>query len=208
MRYSFTPTVSGDVSITLTSGDADPYLYLLDSTGKKVIASNDDDEGFNSGLTASLTAGMTYVIEATTYGAADDGSFVLSVTGAGLGAPPAGDACDAMAIASDDDVTGTLSDACMSSNEDRAGSYALFYSITLDSASTVSIELSAANDSGVDPYLYVTNADGDIVAENDDDDGLNSAVSVDLAAGTYTIEATTYGPADGGDITLTVSGLD
>ena len=50
---------------------------------------------------------------------------------------------------------------------------------------------------------------GATVAENDDkvSGNTNSEISQSLAAGTYTIEATTYPTATTGSFTLTVSGL-
>ena len=49
---------------------------------------------------------------------------------------------------------------------------------------------------------------GEFLYENDDDGGTTrSTIQETLAAGTYTIEATTYGTGETGSFTLTVSGL-
>ena len=70
--------------------------------------------------------------------------------------------------------------------------YARFYSFTLSEQSDVTITL----ESETDPYIFVLDGDGDVVAENDDIDtsggNFNSRIETTLDAGGYTIEATTY----------------
>ena len=58
-------------------------------------------------------------------------------------------------------------------------------------------------------YLRDGNArSGDYLYQNDDDGGITrSTIEETLSAGSYTIEATTYGTGETGDFTLTVSGL-
>ena len=73
------------VTIDLTSVDADPCLYLIqgDSTaGIGYLKYDDDDEALNydSQIIRTLLPGP-YIIEATTYGGNDTGAYTLSVTG-------------------------------------------------------------------------------------------------------------------------------
>ena len=62
-----------------------------------------------------------------------------------------------------------------------------------------------------DTYLYLREGDarsGDFLHENDDDGGITrSKIEETLAAGSYTIEVTTYDAGVTGSFTLTVSGL-
>ena len=81
--------------------------------------------------------------------------------------------------------------------------YARYYEFTLAQLDTVSIALESA----VDTYLYLregVGTMGSIIAENDDrgNGDRNSAIRENLAAGTYTIEATTYQPAQTGQFTI------
>ena len=67
-------------------------------------------------------------------------------------------------------------------------------------------------ESNLDPYLYLREGEarsGDFLHENDDivPANTNSRIQETLAAGTYTIEATTFNPGAMGSFTLTVSGL-
>ena len=78
--YTFTLLGSSKVTIDLES-EVDTYLYLIEgpeATGS--VISEDDDSGnlSNSRIVAELSAG-TYTIEATTFSAAETGSFVVSV---------------------------------------------------------------------------------------------------------------------------------
>ena len=77
-------------------------------------------------------------------------------------------------------------------SEARPGSYARYYSFTLDQAGQVEINLT----SSVDPYLALRRgegSDGSVVVENDNvgSRNFNSSINRMLVAGTYTVEVTT-----------------
>ena len=67
-------------------------------------------------------------------------------------------------------------------------------------------------ESSVDTYLYLRSGNarsGAVLHENDDvaPGNLNSRITETLAAGTYTIEATTYAAGATGSFTLTIVGV-
>ena len=84
-----------------------------------------------------------------------------------------------------------------------------YYSFMLSEGSDVTITL----ESSTDPYLYLRAGEaksGTAAYENDDiaaGTDTNSRIQATLGAGTYTIEATTYGAGLEGSFTLTVSVL-
>ena len=96
---------------------------------------------------------------------------------------------------------------CLSSHRGnaQAPNYARFYSFTLEVAAEVTIDLS----SSADTYLYLLSGHGTsstVSHYNDDAPGtLDSRLSVQLTAGNYTIEATTFSPRTEGSFTLTVA---
>ena len=101
---------------------------------------------------------------------------------------------------------GTWASDCMS--EARSGSYARYYTFTLDSPTQVEMNLT----SSVDAYLALRQGegrDGMMVASNDNvgSRNPNSAINMMLAAGDYTVEATTYFAGQTGDFTLSVRPL-
>ena len=106
---------------------------------------------------------------------------------------------------------GSWASDCTSNISAPGGSgdrYAGFYTFTLDAESNVTIDLSSDEDT----YLYLrsgTSTDGDTVADNDDIDtanrDLNSRIVETLAAGDYTIEATTYNAGRTGTFTLALN---
>ena len=99
--------------------------------------------------------------------------------------------------------TGTWSTECVS--ERRNGSYTKYFTFVLPLPLAITIDLT----SSVDTYLYLlngTSADGAVLDENDDwEDGTDSRISRHLAAGTYTIEATTFGEAESGEFSLAIN---
>ena len=82
--YTFTLEVESDVTIDLSSQNADIYMYLMEGALKngEVIEENDDDfsgEGYNSRIQAMNLGPGDYTIEATTYYAERKGDFRLVV---------------------------------------------------------------------------------------------------------------------------------
>ena len=111
-----------------------------------------------------------------------------------------------VSLSGDGSVSGTWGSGCTST--DREGRYARYYSFTLNESSDVTINL----ESSTDTYLYLRAGEaesGDFLHENDDVESgnYNSRIEATLSAGTYTIEATTFGAGETGSFTLTVSGL-
>ena len=108
-------------------------------------------------------------------------------------------------VSSDGMLDGQWASGCDS--EERSGSHARYYRFTLNASSevTVTLESGAAN-----TYLYLRQGDatsGTALFENDDHQGSTSISQIQetLAAGAYTIEATTLGPGETGSFTLTVA---
>ena len=139
-------------------------------------------------------------------------------TGGG-GTPPPTDTCTDT-ISADGTTSGTWGAGCQSAETGRG--YARYYSFTTTEAKDVTVVL----DSTVDTYMYLRSGTktGAITAQNDDHgslvgtttacanstglDNTDSCITITgLAAGSYTIEATTYATATTGSFTLTVSGL-
>ena len=99
--------------------------------------------------------------------------------------------------------TGSWDGSCASLHYAN-GRYARYYDFTLSSSASVTIDLS----SSVDTLLALRNGSGTgsgLIAEDDDGGpGANSRITRALAAGTYTIEATTFSPRRTGSFTLTL----
>ena len=228
--FTFDLLDEANLTITLES-TVDTYLYIREGTGKNgtVLHEDDDDDdnsfslnlSTDSGISARLAAG-SYTIEATTYRSGESGDFTLSVLGL-----PSIDATDPTPTPEPTPTdsciesirqSGTFDRSwvteCVSLHPDRSGSYARFFTFELSDAASVTVTL----ESTIDTFLYLREGagkDGTIVDEDDDDDGgafslsrsTDSGISADLAAGSFTIEATTYSAGQSGDFTLTVQGL-
>ena len=207
--YTFNLAQQSSVTVTLESDDADTYLYLREGEARSgaFLHENDDHQGSLSvsQIQETLSAG-SYTIEATTYSGGETGGFTLTLSGLGGGtAPPPVDACDET-LAGDGSVSGQWAAGCDS--QERAGRHARYYTFNLAQDSEVTITLES-NDA--DTYLYLRQGEarsGAFLHENDDHQGSLSVsqVQASLAAGSYTIEATTYSAGETGSFTLTVAG--
>ncbi|MDE2843886.1 MAG: S8 family serine peptidase, partial [Chloroflexota bacterium] len=209
--YSFTLDEDTQVTIELTSS-VDPYLFLRaeEALSGDFLHENDDIQAganTNSRIAATLAAG-TYTIEATTYSTGIAGDFTLTLSGLGgdVEGEPTSDGCG-FTLTADGATSGTWAAGCDSGVSGRG--YAKYYTFTLAQQSNVIIDLG----SDVDPFLYLRRGEartGSVLHENDDVDpgsDTDSQISESLAAGTYTIEATTYAENQAGTFTLTISGL-
>ena len=128
---------------------------------------------------------------------------------------PTADAC-LTGIASDGAENGSWSSACttdrnlVTANAPVGTRYAGYYTFVLSQQSDVTITLESSEDT----YLFLLSGhgrNGGVIEQNDDIDSgaqnYNSRVVATLAAGEYTILATTYDLAKAGGFTLTVSGI-
>ncbi|MDD9995301.1 MAG: hypothetical protein OXS35_06085, partial [Dehalococcoidia bacterium] len=105
--------------------------------------------------------------------------------------------------------SGTWADDCASKH--RNGRYARFYSFTLSERTEVTIELTSTDRPPDNTYLLLLSGAGKrgrTIATNNDIDRVknqNSRIVKTLAAGTYTVEATTLFPATEGGFTLKIA---
>ena len=197
--YTFTLDSPMQVEMNLTSG-VDAYLALRQGAGRTgtMVASNDNvgSRNFSSAINMMLVAG-TYTVEATTYSAGQTGDFTLSVR-------PLQETEDLETLTGSVDRNNSMWTSDYMSTQ-RAGSYARSYTFTVNTATHVAIDLTSPEDS----YLYVLDSNGAVVHESDNvtDRNLNSLIDETLAAGMYTIEATTYFPARMGTFHLSIGVL-
>jgi len=85
----------------------------------------------------------------------------------------------------------------------RSGAYAKYFKFRLKSAKSIQIDLSSTD---FDTYLFLLDGIGktkSVLAYNDDEgESTNSQIIIDLEAGSYTIEATSYAQEKTGNFTL------
>ncbi|MCY3806605.1 MAG: pre-peptidase C-terminal domain-containing protein, partial [bacterium] len=221
--FEFTLSGEREVTIDLES-PVDTYLYLLDSQNGQIESDDDGGSGYNSRITRTLSAG-SYRVEATTYSSGETGRFTLRVSAdsTGSSAPPpppapptppapqtsrpSAGACGIAGVlrGTAGAVSGIPSvewDAgCVSGVRGNGDHYARRYRLDVRDAGEVTIELSSQTDT----YLYLLDAQGDVIVEDDDGgSGTDSRIVRDLSVGSYLVEATTYRAGASGSFTLGV----
>ena len=196
--YTFTLTAPADVDIGLNSSQQDTFLYLLQGNGSQgsVLASNDDSNGTtHSRIERSLPAG-TYTLETTTYSPARTGTFSINVSVANAAA-----SCTPSPLTIGVNTSGEWSANCVSSHRGNAY-FATYHTFTLTAPTAMTFDLSSQQDT----YLYLLEGNGiggNVLTFNDDSNGVsNSQITRTLAAGAYTLEATTYTAGRTGTFTL------
>lgn len=190
------------VAIRLDSIDADPYLYLLDEAGEMIEFDDDGGAGLNSRIDRVLPAGRYHAL-ATTFAPGETGQFGLVIEVVDT------DPCAAEELVLVEKTVWTSGE--WSSHdcdaEARPGAYADTHAFMLEDDFVITIDL----ESDADSYLFLTDADGALIAWNDDGgDGHDARIQRRLSAGTYQIIATTFGPRERGLYWLSIapSGAD
>jgi hypothetical protein len=210
--YSFTGSAGEPVNIRMNrqSGDLDPYLKLLDSSGS-LLAENDDDETTEGSRDSyingfELPADGVYTVMATRFQeelGTLSGDFTLTLTTGVETAPTEGIPDGDNVLTYGDVVRGTINE---STSE-------VEYTFEGSAGDRITIRMSASAGS-LDAYLILLDASGEILTENDDDPGgVRDSLIEDYelpASGVYTIIATRYQRELGGtegDFELRLDGV-
>jgi hypothetical protein len=212
-EYTFNGVAGQQISITLSSTSFDPYLFLLRPNGA-VIDENDDIDpesrppNTNSRVPLSgfiiLPSSGTYSILASAFAAEGRGSYTLTLS--------AGANCSLTPIAYGETKTGTLGAGDCPNSFEPDESLVDLFSFNGVAGQQISITMSAATPGNVDPFLYLIQPDGQIIA--DDNNGGGGTVARLPAGGgfgrlpmtgTYTIVANTVLTTQSGNYTLTLT---
>ena len=187
----------------------DPYLRIHNSTGATVFENDDIVEGTNrdSRITFTATTTGAYYVDAGSYNDEYAGTYTVRLSTATVTddyADSLGDTGSPVgSLTVNSTATGNLESAA-----DRD-----WFAVQLTAGITYSITLTGAQGAGgtlADPYLFLHDATGKLVAENDDTvDGVNldSLITYSVnSTGTYYVEAAAYRDALSGTYRVRVTG--
>ena len=184
-------------------------LNLLHGAGREgnpVYESIADNIGCCPSLTILDLAAGTYTVEAINENVGPNEGYDLTITPSETEGEPITNDCveDLGTLTAATSRTGEWISDCASVT--KAGNYARFYSFALGQEAEVTIDLESSQDTVLN-LLEGSGTSGSVIANNDDVESgnTNSRVSRTLAAGTYTVEATTFGPATTGSFTLNIA---
>jgi hypothetical protein len=172
--------------ITMDSSDIDSVLVIQNKAGKQIAWDDDSGGMLNSLLTLDVLKDGTYkVYTASLRGA---GPYTLNIKNLG--------AAKIHEVKGDGlKLTGEI-----------GKTLAIPYNVKLTGGKTYVIDMIAKDQSSLDPFLRLLNADGEEIAKDDDSgDGLNARIRQKIEkTGTYQIMATCFVPGRG-EFTLTVA---
>lgn len=178
--YWLTLTEPTSVVATLRSDAFDTVLEVYGSDGRQV-ASNDDFDGTDSQIVVDLEPGR-YEFLAKGYWAEATGAYTLAF-----------DVYEAAPIVVVEVGRPGSIDGWLASG--AADTYVL----TLSAPATVTVDVRSSD---FDTYLDAYDANGDWIAANDDHDGTDSRLTLDLGAGTYEFDVTAFGGFSSGAYTI------
>ena len=206
--YVYTPDSSGITRVTLTSPDTDEHLYLWED-GRQIRETGSSGHKFAE-MAWVARAGRTYVLEVTADSPNAGSRYLLAMHGGGgtTEAPSIASGCR-QTVEFGRQAGGVLDWPCFS--KDRPGTYARYYTFTIDQDRDVRLELYGSQIAGADMTLRSdTNGSGPYVIQSHFPGIGPVRARIDkeaLPAGTYTIEVMASSPGNGGHLTLTVRDL-
>jgi hypothetical protein len=175
----------------LKSGDMVASFVVVDQSGREVLWGWPDYLTRTARVSATLGAG-TYALYAFADGFPFSGTYQLTVSEI-ICEPPT-------PIVVGTSETGRLD---VGDCPREGGAFQDTWSFELTTDETVRIDLESSE---LDAWLSLTDADGVLLATDDDGGvGLNSRIEIALAAGTYFVQTSTLGQGVVGDYTLTVA---
>jgi hypothetical protein len=179
--YQFTLPSSAVVAAVMTSDQIQGHLVLTDSSGN-YLRSDDNSYAANDPLIVQFLPAGNYQLVASADSGSTGSLYQVSLL-ATYGSRPA--FCTPLAsLTMGSSVSGTLA---TTSCQYVDGTFADIYSLTLASATAVDLLLASTD---FDAYLVVLDAQGNVVAQDDDSGGgTNAEIMQVLPAGTYYVVA-------------------
>lgn len=178
-----------DIRMERVEGDLDPYLLLLDGSGRILSYSDDDGEGQNAAIVLkTLTAGGSYFVVATRFGqehGSTSGDYVLQVDRVGT---QLAEVDERSTLVYGDSVIGRVS----------ADSPLLFYFFRGFRGDVLDIIMQRTS-GDLDPHLDLVTVDGVVLQTNDDDPKAEGTLDAGIrqytiqSDGIYLIVATRFG---------------
>ena len=177
--FTFTLAAETVLEIEMTSTAVDAYLFVSDANFNTLVEDDDGGPvGTNSRVLRSFPAGKYYVA-ANAYDANSFGAYQLSVKLA----PAACATGRATTLPTTLNTTLAVSTACRLNDN----SYVDRYDLTVAARTTVRMDMIS---SVIDSYLMLLDANGKLVAQDDDAGaGVNAHIEVRLEAGRYNLLA-------------------
>jgi hypothetical protein len=171
----------------------DSFLYVYDAN-QKLLAQNDDyNRSLNSQVVINVTAGTTYYIKAAAYRQSTGAYTVKFATTAAA----TDDFGNTIALATQVNLSST-GEGNQSGKIEQAGDVDMF-KIVATATGTMTIKQSAASGSQLNSYLYVYDANGQLLSQNNDyGSSQNSQIQISVVAGTtYYVKAAAYQQSTG-----------
>jgi len=193
-EFLFMPDTSGTWELfTKTYGDSDPFLELRGMSGNLLMFDDDSGGGFDARMVVDLLNSQQYTILAGSlaYGSC---SFTLYVN-----------LMDQSTSAPAGETTEEWGDGGLipgSGGEFRVVGETVFVFVPDDPGPWIFLTSNCGNS---DPYLSLYNAEGELLASNDDGggDGVNSLITIELEAGaSYFLIAEFYHGTGSYDLTV------
>jgi len=180
--------LNGATEVTVTTtGNTDTYGTLYNTSGSQVAADDDSGAGYNFQITRSNADGA-YYIAVRGYDANTNGSYTLSVTATGSAPPPPAPVGGETLV--NIDASGGNDSATLSATLDAGATDV--YRIEVANAA---VYLGAGTSGSTDTYGTLTDAAGNIIAQNDDANAsvsYNFGLGANVQPGTYFLEVRGY----------------
>lgn len=185
--HEFEAIEGQEIIVDLMSSDFDAFMIVHSPSGQ-IHHDDDGGDGLNSRLSISVDQSGTWKVFANTVGRGETGAYQLRIR-----------TVDASQFETQT-FTGSLTDASAKMPTNNAPFAE--HSVTLQAGQDAVFNLTSA---AFDAMIHVHSPSGQVFSDDDGGEGTNSRLSVTAdQAGAWRVVATSYGPQERGDYTLTV----
>jgi hypothetical protein len=196
--YEFTLAADGTAAAFMTSSEVSGFLTLTDAAGIALRSDRNSYDGARDPMIVEYLAAGTYRLAARAAGSRVAGLYQVDVRNTAGPRPPLCRPRSTVAMGAT--VSGTIG---YTGCPYTGGTFADIYGVQLSGSTTVDVRLASGD---FDAYLYLLDAKGNLVDQDDDSGGNTDArITRLLPAGTYFVVATPAGDyTKGGSYRLSV----
>jgi hypothetical protein len=193
-QWSFSLASPTTIRALMRSSAVNSFLTLSNSTGQIIMWDDDSGGGNGDAAVATTLPAGSYTLWATSFDVAERGRYTLSLQTELLS-----ECRSTQPITQGQDIGGALT---TSDCRLQSGQYADRWRMDITSSRIITIDMLS---NSMDTYLSVSDLEGNEIAFNDDGGtGTNASLTLNIAAGSYIIWATTAQPAVTGTYLLSV----
>ena len=188
-----------------STGTTDTFGTLLSTSGATLVSNDDGGQSYNFSLTRDVNDGDVVYIEVRGYDSKVAGAYTLTIDGPDATVTPEPEPEPTTTVDATLDVSTNATDSESISATLAAGAVD-YYVVEVKDSFGSNVTLGASTSSSIDTFGTLYDADGNVLASDDDAGAnLNFSLAKSLAPGLYLVEVRGYSSSTSGSYSLSLT---